>query len=43
MTDRDPRYAGGRIWGAIAIAFLIIVLAALVLGAVVLHWLGAIA
>lgn len=43
MTDRDPRYTGGRIWGAIAIAFLVIILAALILGAVVLNWLGAIA
>jgi hypothetical protein len=40
--DRDPRYAGGRIWGAIATALLVVVLAIMGLTAFTLYMLGVI-
>lgn len=33
MSDRDPRYAGGRIWGVVALVAAILVLAVVALTA----------
>lgn len=33
MSDRDPRYTGGRIWGAVALVAAVLVLAVVALTA----------